>query len=174
MKFNLFEIQLILSRTPLLLNQLLSELPEEWIKNNEGENTWSPYDIVGHLIHGEKTDWIPRAKIILENGADKNFEPYDRFAQFENSKGKTIGTLLSEFGELRNRNIDELKKMNLSAEQLELEGIHPEFGKVTLKELLSTWLVHDLNHINQITRVLATNYKKKVGPWIQYISFMNR
>ena len=174
MKFNLSEAQLILSKTPLLLSQLLSELPEKWVKNNEGENTWSPYDIVGHLIHGEKTDWITRAKIILENSPDNSFEPFDRFAQFENSKGKTIDDLLGEFGELRSKNLEELKELNIGLEQLNLEGIHPDFGTVTLKELLSTWVVHDFNHINQITRVMASNYKQEVGPWIQYISFMNR
>ena len=140
---------------------------------NEGENTWSPYDVVGHLIHGENTDWLPRTKIILQQGADTAFVPYDRFAQFENSKGKSLQELLSEFKILRKANIDELKYLNIGSEELKLTGIHPEFGGVTLKQLLSAWVVHDLGHIVQISRVMAKQYKEETGPWTKYLKVLN-
>ena len=170
--FNLSDTIDILSRTPVSLNSLLVNLPESWVKNNEGENTWSPYDIIGHLIHGEKTDWIPRAKIILSDLEDKTFEPFDRFAQFENSKGKTLTELLNEFSLLRKQNIDILKSFNLTEAELEMEGNHPDLGKVSMRQLLAFWGVHDLSHIYQISRVLAKNYKSEVGPWSAYISII--
>lgn len=172
MNFNLTETIKILSKTPNLITELLSDLSDEWIYTNEGVNTWSPYDIVGHLIYGEKTDWIPRAKIILSDRENKTFEPFDRFAQMKNSEEKSINELLNEFRELRKENIECLERMKIDKKTLEGTGVHPELGIVTLKQLLSTWLVHDLSHINQMTRVLATNCKNNVGPWKAYISII--
>lgn len=172
MEFNLEESIQILSKTPSVISNLLKELPETWIKTNEGGDTWSPYDVVGHLIHGEKTDWIPRAMIILSKAKDKTFKPFDRFAQFENSRGKTLEQLLSEFSELRTENLQKLQNMNLNEQILKKQGIHPEFGTVTLKQLLSAWVVHDLGHIHQLTRVMAKNYKAEAGPWTKYLSVL--
>ena len=172
MEFNLTESIKILARTPMVLSHLLEGLPETWVKTNEGENTWSPYDVVGHLIHGEKTDWIPRVMIILGKNEDKTFVPFDRFAQFQESKGKSIEQLLEEFGQLRPDNIQRLQSMDINKEMLSKEGVHPEFGSVTLKQLLGTWVVHDLSHLHQITRVMAKNYKTEIGPWAQYLSVL--
>lgn len=174
MTFNLNDSINLLSRTPGTLSTLLKGLPTAWTHTNEGENTWSPFDILGHLIHGEKTDWIPRARIILGHAEDKTFEPFDRFAQFENSKGKSLEELLQEFSSLRQANIEVLKQMNIDAQKLDRTGIHPEFGTVTLKQLLATWVVHDLSHINQMTRVMAKNYGDEAGPWTKYISILQR
>lgn len=159
----------ILQRTPSSIEALLTGLSKEWLRNNEGENTWSPYDIVGHLIHGEKTDWIPRAKIILSNSKDKTFIPFDRFAQENESQDRSIEELLQEFKDLRAENLKELKSMQINSKTLLEQGIHPDLGEVKLKELLSTWTVHDLGHIAQISRVMAKQYQSEVGPWIQYL-----
>ena len=172
MTFNLSDSIALLSRTPLVLRSLLDGLPDPWVNNNDGGHTWSPYDIVGHLIHGEKTDWIPRARIILSDQQDKTFVPFDRFAQNEESKGKSIEQLLSEFSQLRAKNIEELKAMNITPEKLEMTGIHPELGVATLAQLLATWTAHDLNHIRQMTRVMARNYKEEAGPWRAYMSIL--
>jgi uncharacterized damage-inducible protein DinB len=163
----------ILHQTPETLISLLRNLSSDWIHASEGNNTWSPFDVVGHLIHGEKTDWIPRLKIILFND-DKTFLPFDRFAQFEHSKGKTIDQLLLEFKTLRKENLKYLTSLGLSDSDFCKEGIHPEFGTVTIKQLLATWATHDLGHIAQISRVLAKHYKKEVGPWTAYISILNQ
>ena len=171
--FNLKEAIEILERTPTVLISLLSDLSDSWIYNNEGGDSWNPFDIVGHLIHGEKKDWIPRAKIILEYGEEKPFEPFDRLAQFKDSEGKTLNDLLDEFAKLRNENIDVLHKLNLDEIDYMKKGIHPEFGNVTLKQLLSTWVVHDLSHIRQISRVLAKQYKNEIGPWETYLPVIN-
>lgn len=171
MKFNITNALEVLQQTPCTLNSLLNNLSEEWIFSNESENTWSAYDVIGHLIHGEKTDWIPRLNIILFE-KNKQFQPFDRFAQFEESKGKTIQKLLNEFKEFRIKNIEYLKSLELSENQLKLTGIHPEFGTVTITQLLATWVTHDLGHINQISRVLAKQYKNEVGPWTKYISIL--
>ncbi len=151
---------------------MLIGLSEEWIQNNEGAETWSPYNIVGHLIHGEKTDWIPRAVIILSPNADKSFEPFDRFAQFRESEGKTLKQLLDEFKILRKQNIQHLRSMEITEADLEKVGKHPAFGAVTLKQLIATWMVHDLNHISQICRVMAKQYKDEVGPWSAYLGIL--
>ena len=172
MEFNLAEGIQILSKTPEVISNLLKGLPETWLKTNEGGDTWSPYDVVGHLIHGEKTDWIPRAQIILSEAEDKTFVPFDRFAQFESSKGKTLEQLLTELGNVRVENIRKLQSLNITEQTLEKQGIHPEFGPVTLQQLLATWVAHDLGHINQITRVMAKNYKVEVGPWKKYLSVL--
>jgi len=140
---------------------------------NEGGESWSPFDIVGHLVHGEKTDWITRTETILKYGKEKTFEPFDRFAQFENSKGKNINELLSEFSALRLKNLHRLNEMNIREDDLIKKGIHPHFGKVTLRELLATWVVHDLGHISQIARVMAKQYKDEVGPWKEYLPVVN-
>ncbi|WP_299214263.1 DinB family protein [uncultured Aquimarina sp.] len=173
MKFELDKAILILERTPILLKGFLKELPSEWIYKNEGGKTWSPFDVMGHLIHGEKTDWIVRTEIILSDVPDKTFEPFDRFAQFENSKGKTLSALLIEFETLRNSNLMLLKSKNLSSGDLNRKGMHPELGEVKLSQLLAAWVVHDLGHIAQIVRVIAKQYKDEVGPWPQYLTILN-
>ncbi|WP_111683075.1 DinB family protein [Winogradskyella tangerina] len=173
MTYQFTEALEVLAQTPKTLKSLLGQLSDPWIYNNEGDKTWSPYDIVGHLIHGEKTDWIPRAKIILSPSENKTFVPFDRFAQFENSKGKTISQLLDEFETLRANNLNTLKQLNLTTKQLDLKGIHPELGEVTLSQLLATWVTHDLAHLAQISRVMAKQYKNEVGPWSAYIPILN-
>ena len=173
MEYKVTEAIEVLERTPKVLEQLLGGLSDKWTINNEGPDTWSPYDIVGHLIHGEKTDWITRANIILSDG-DKKFTPYDRFAQFTESKGKSLQQLLTKFKELRQQNISILLSKKLTDADLNKTGIHPEFGSVTLKQLLSTWVAHDLTHISQIVRVMAKQYKAEVGPWTAYLSVLNK
>ncbi len=172
MEFELEHAIKILERTPTVLKTLLFELPSGFIENNEGENTWSPFDVLGHLIYGEQVNWIPRAKMILEFEMQKPFEPFDRFAQFEMSKGKTVPELLEQFEMLRRQNILTLKDMQLNAQDLEKLGNHPEFGGISLAQLLATWVAHDLDHIVQISRVLAKNYRDAVGPWRGYLSVM--
>lgn len=174
MTFNIDKSIEVLEQTPNILQQFLSNLSDEWIFCNEGEDTWSAFDIIGHLIHGEKTDWIQRLNIVLSDTEDKTFEPFDRFAQFENSKGKSLFDLLEEFTELRKNNLDYLKSLNLSEENFNLKAVHPELGEVTLKQLLATWVTHDLGHIAQIARVMAKQYKDQVGPWEKYIPILNR
>ena len=174
MKFDLDETIEVLSRTPGVLKALLNGLSHNWVQNNEGSETWSPYDVVGHLIHGEKTDWITRAKIILDYGESRPFDPYDRFAQFEASKGKSIEELLEEFTALREQNIKTLREFKLTENDFRKTGKHPKFGKVTLEELLATWAVHDFNHIGQIARTMAKQYDAEVGPWKEYLSILHR
>ena len=169
MQFDVNRTIEILERTPLVLKTLLSGISDEWTMNNEGPETWSAYDIVGHLIYGEKTDWIPRMGIILSDNADKHFVPYDRFAQFTESKGKSLQQLLDEFTVLRIQNVEILCNANITADDLLKTGIHPAFGNVTLAQLLATWTAHDLNHIAQIARVMAKQYKDEAGPWVAYI-----
>lgn len=164
----------ILERTPDVLNTMLHHISADWTLNNEGGETWSVYDIIGHLIHGEKTDWMPRAEIILSNKGDKKFELFNRFAQFEESKDKSLAELLAEFKLLREKNISLLRSKNITENDLQLTGIHPAFGDVSLSQLLSTWVVHDLNHIAQIARVMAYQYKADVGPWIEYLGILQQ
>jgi hypothetical protein len=173
MEFNLDETMAALSRTPAALKALLDGLPRNWIENNEGPGAWSPFDVIGHLVHGERTDWIPRAKIILEYGEARPFDSFDRFAQFEESKGKTIGELLDEFVVLRERNLVALRELNITANDLEKTGQHPAFGKVRLGELLATWVTHDLDHIAQIARTMAKQYAVAVGPWQAYLTILH-
>jgi len=172
MNFNLEKSIEILERTPDVINTLLQNISDEWTTNNEGGESWSAYDIVGHLIHGELTDWIPRADIILSDNPNKAFTAFNRFAQFDESKGKSLQQLLDEFKLLRKKNIEHLKSKKITADALELQGIHPAFGEVTLAQLLSTWVVHDLNHIAQISRVMAKQYKEAVGPWTAYLRIL--
>lgn len=172
MEFSLEKSLEILERTPAVLTLLLQQLDAEWTSNNEGGDTWSPYDIIGHLIHGEKTDWMPRAEIILSGKPERNFVPFDRFAQFEASKGKSLQQLLLEFEALRSENLQRLRSKNLTGQDFEKTGIHPAFGEVTLSQLLATWAVHDLNHISQISRVMAKQYIEAVGPWVAYLGIL--
>jgi len=172
MQFELVQAIEILQRTPATLNSLLRDLSEQWLVQNEGPETWSPYDVMGHLIHGEETDWIPRAKIILEHGETSAFEPFDRVAMFEESKGKSIVELLDTFAQLRAANVRELQSMNLTPDLLGKRGRHPELGVVTLRQLLSTWVVHDLGHIRQVVRVMSKQYGAAVGPWKAYLSIL--
>lgn len=172
MNFELERSIQILERTPHIIHNLLNGLSDFWTHQNEGNDSWSPYDIVGHLIHGEKTDWIPRLEIILGSRENKTFKPFDRFAQFEASKGKSLEMLLDEFAKVRVANLTSLKDNALSEADLNKTGVHPEFGTVTARQLLSTWVVHDLGHIAQITRVMAKQYKEDVGPWKAYIPIL--
>ena len=150
----------------------MQDIYADWTYVNEGGETWTVYDILGHLIHGEKTDWIPRAEIILSENTDKTFKPFDRFAQFEDSEGKSLNQLLDEFKILRRKNIAHLLSKKITGKNLEEKGIHPAFGEVNLSQLLATWVVHDLNHIAQISRVMAKQYKAETGPWIAYLSIL--
>jgi hypothetical protein len=172
MRFQIEQAVEILSQTPAVLKTLLENLSSGWIENVSNAKNWSPFDIVGHLIHGEETDWIPRAEIILAQGENLKFEPFERFAQFEKSKGKTLKELIETFTGLRAKNLEILREMNLTEEKLKLKGTHPELGEVTLEQLLATWVVHDLNHIKQIVKVLADKYAENVGVWKQYLSIL--
>jgi hypothetical protein len=163
----------ILQRTPAVLQSLLSGLSDDWVMQNEGPETFSPYDVVGHLIHGEQTDWTARLKMILQYGDAKPFERWDRFAQYENSKGKSLQQLLEEFAVIRKENIEWFTSLNLTEADFERKGMHPVLGSVTLKNLLSTWVVHDLTHIAQITRVMAKQYKTEMGPWPEFFRILN-
>lgn len=163
----------ILERTPAVLRSILHGLSDEWVMQNEGEKSWSPYDIVGHLIHGERTDWIARMRIILSDGPEKTFTPFDRFAMFEESKGKSLSQLLDEFASLRADNLRTFRSYGITPEQFNRTAQHPTLGVVTMKNLLATWTVHDLNHIHQMTRVMAKQYKSEVGPWVQYLGVMH-
>ena len=174
MDFDLNDGIAVLERTPRTLRALLDGLSPKWTDATEGPETWSPYVIVGHLIHGERTDWIPRAQIILAKDADRRFTPYDRFAQFRESEGKTLATLLNEFEEARAANVATLRGWALTDAQLSLTGVHPAFGEVTLRQLLATWVAHDLGHIVQTSRVMAKQYRDAVGPWRAYLSVMER
>lgn len=174
MNFDLTKSIEILERTPAVLNTMLHDISPDWTSVNEGEDTWSVYDVIGHLVHCEKADWIVRAEIILSQDPDKKFEPFDRFAQFRDSKGKTLAQLLSEFETRRHENINRLRAKNLTDTDLGKTGIHPAFGTVTLSQLLATWTVHDFTHIAQIARVMAKQYKTAVGPWIAYLGVLNR
>jgi len=164
----------ILRRTPAILRVWLSGLSEEWVNAKEGPDTWSPFDVVGHLIHGERTDWIPRAEHILSSASDTPFEPYDRFAQIQESRGKGLEELMDEFEVFRSANLERLSTLNPGPAELAKTGIHPAFGTVTLSQLLATWVTHDLSHLAQIARVMAKVNSEAVGPWRKYLSILNR
>lgn len=174
MEFQLKHALEILEQTPQILHSLIGGLSDPWILTNEGPDTWSPFDVVGHLIHGEETDWIPRGKIILEHGETQTFTPFDRFAFFEKSKGKTLHELLETFARLRKENLRVLEELKLEPSQFELKGTHPEFGPVTLGQLIATWVVHDLDHIEQIVRTMAAQYRNNTGPWKAYLSILKK
>jgi hypothetical protein len=171
MQFDIEKALPVLERTPQVIEALLYGLPDEWVYSNEGNDTWSPFEIVAHLIHGEKTDWIPRTKIILGEGS-KEFEPFDMEGHVKESKGKTMSQLLDEFKVLRKDNLLQLKEMGISNEALDETGIHPVLGKVTLRELLAAWVVHDLTHIHQLSRVMAKQYDEAVGKWKQFMGVL--
>jgi len=172
MEFVLEDAIAVLSRTPSTLSSLLQDLPPGWIENNEGAETWNPYDVVGHLVHGERADWIPRARIIREYGESRPFDPFDRSAQFRESEGKSLDELLVEFETLRSLNLKTLRDWSLKSSELESKGQHPSLGPVTLKELLATWVAHDLDHVGQIARTMAKQYSSAVGPWKAYLSIL--
>ena len=169
MDFDLDSSTDVLARTPATLAALLADLPELWIRGREGPDTFSPFDVVGHLIDGEETDWIPRAKIILARGPDLGFEPYDRFRHYARNAGRSLGTLLDEFARLRAENLARLRSWRLTDAELQLPGVHPTFGPVTLRQLLAAWVVHDLGHLAQVTRVMAKQYREAVGPWVPFM-----
>ena len=174
MDFDLHDGIAVLERTPATLRALLTGLPDAWTTATEGPDTWSAYDIVGHLIHGERTDWIPRARIILAQGPERRFGPYDRFAQFHESQGRSLSELLEEFARLRAENVATVVGWQLGEAQLALEGEHPAFGPVSLRQLLATWVAHDLGHLAQSARVMAKQYRVAVGPWRAYLPVMDR
>jgi len=172
MEHNLQHSIILLARTPAALNTLLRDLPEEWTFPNEGANTWSVFDVIGHLIHGERTDWMIRARIILQSGESRPFDRFDRFAQERESQGKTLPQLLDEFALLRSQNLAELRALNLQAEDLQKRGKHPALGTVTLSQLLATWAAHDLTHVHQISRIMAYQYRDAVGPWCKFLGVL--
>jgi DinB superfamily len=172
MEHNLDHTVRLLARTPAGLDVLLRDLPQTWTSRNEGENTWSAFDVVGHLVHGERTDWMLRAKMILQFGETRAFEPFDRWGQVRESEGKSLGELLDEFARLRRENLIELRALDLRPEDLDRRGRHPALGVVTLSELLATWAAHDLTHLHQISRVMAHQYREAVGPWSQYLGVL--
>jgi hypothetical protein len=174
MAFVLAEAKEILTRTPSVVRALLWDVSDAWALANTEPNGWSPFDVVGHLIHGEESDWIPRLRIMLEHGEALPFDPFDREAQFKKSKGKTVRELIQRFAELRNANLTTLDALNLTAAQMNLTGRHPALGLVTVEQLLATWVTHDLTHVVQISRVMAKRYTETVGPWKQYIGVLNR
>jgi uncharacterized damage-inducible protein DinB len=167
--FQLSNAQAQLAATPAILNAWLRPLPDEWSKANEGGDTWSAFDVVGHLIHGEKTDWLARLRRILDDGETRPFDPFDRFAQFEDSRGKTLPQLLDEFAAIRAESLRALAALQLSHGDLDRRGLHPALGPVTARQLLATWVAHDLDHIAQIARVLAYQHRDEVGPWRAYL-----
>lgn len=174
MNFSLEHATPLLRTTPRVLRSWLTDLPESWTASNEGPDTWSPFDIVGHLIHGERTDWVPRIELLLAQGENRAFTPFDRFAQFRESRGKSLHQLLDTFAELRESNVERLVSLQLTSKDLERRGRHPELGQVTLGQLISTWVVHDLNHIGQIARVMSRQYRSDVGPWVEYLPILTR
>ena len=172
MEQKLQESLALLARTPAVLDVLLRDLPETWTLQNEGENTWSAFDVVGHLIHCERTDWMPRVKMILQSGESQTFAPFDRSGHVQESRGKSLGQRLDEFGRLRSENLSELRSLCLRPEDLDRRGRHPALGPVTLSALLATWAAHDLTHLHQISRVMAHQYREEVGPWSVYLGVL--
>lgn len=173
MQFDLARATEVLGRTPATLRSLLEGIGDDWSRASEGAGTWTPFDIVGHLIHGERSDWIERARIILAQGESRTFTPFDREAQFEASQGRTLEELLDTFAELRAANVEALAAMNITDEQLDLTGEHPALGTATLRQLLATWVAHDLGHLAQIARVMAKQYRDEVGPWAAYLPILS-
>lgn len=164
----------LLKRTPQTLHSLLYNVDENWSHKNEGGDTWSPFDVIGHLIHCDEYNWILRLEIMFSDSVIKNFEPFDRFAQLQKNKGKNINQLLDEFVKIRLASIEKLIALNITNEQLSKSAIHPELGSVAVSQLISTWVVHDLDHIAQISRVMAKQYKEDVGPWIKNLKILRQ
>ena len=173
-RFDLGHAIEVLERTPAAFRALLAGLPEAWTAPNEGPETFSAFDNLGHLVHGERTDWIPRARIIREHGRTRPFDPYDRFAQAHESRGKSVNDLLDELETLRAQNLETLRSWRLTERELALEGEHPALGRVTLAQLLAAWVVHDLGHLAQTSRVMAKQYRDEVGPWRAYLPIVDR
>lgn len=173
MEFRLDRAVEVLSQTPYTLARMLGDLSDEWTAGDGNEDNWAPYDVIGHLIHGEETDWIPRAEMILAQGKVRTFPPFDRLAQFERSQRKSLTDLLTEFAHLRSANLEKLARWQLTDEQLALKGMHPELGEVELSQLLATWVVHDLNHMRQIVTSMARKYADEVGVWKAYLSILD-
>lgn len=174
MTFKLDQAIEVLERTPVVLRALLGGLNDAWILTNYGEDTFSPFDVVGHLIHGEETDWMIRAHVILKHGEAQPFEPFDRYAMYQASQGKTLHELLGTFAQLRKKNLDDLRALKLTPEKLDSLGTHPALGTVTLRQLLATWVIHDLNHLHQIAKAMAFQYRHEVGPWREYLTILPR
>src|SRR5712664_2279073 len=172
MDFNLDGSLDVLARTPATLRALLGDLGEAWVRGTEGPDTFSPFEVVGHLIDGEETDWIPRARIILARGPDLRFVPYDRFRHKARNVGRPLGSLLDEFARLRAANLELLGSWKLTARELDLPGEHPKFGRVTMRHLLAAWVVHDLGHLAQVARVMAKQYTDEVGPWVPFLPML--
>jgi hypothetical protein len=172
MDFDLDQSIAVLERTPAVLTALLEDLPEAWTRVNEGADTWSPRQVLHHLIHGERTDWIPRARIIIKQGNYRKFDPFDRFAELDSDR--PLRDLLREFDQLRSGSVATLRGWNLKEKDLDLTGEHPEFGAVTMRQLLATWVVHDLSHIAQMTRTMSRAYTDAVGPWTAYFRVLQR
>lgn len=172
MEYTLDDTVSLLTRTPAALNVLLRDLPEIWTSRNEDGSTWSVFDVVGHLIHGERTDWMPRARMILQFGEARPFEPFDRFAQQREKQGKSLSELLDEFARLRSQSLNELKGLDLRPIDFERRGRHPALGVVTLSELLAAWAAHDLTHLHQISRIMAHQYRQAVGPWVKFLGVL--
>ena len=170
--FSLTEATAVLTRTPATVDAMLRGLPGKWVRCNEGKDTWSAFDIVGHLIVGERTDWMPRVRIILQSGEARPFDPFDRFAQVKESQGKSLEQLLDDFARLRSENLTALRELNLQQGDFTRRGRHPALGVVTLSELLATWAVHDLTHLHQLSRVMAQQYRDAVGPWSAYLGVL--
>jgi len=171
--FSLEEAIPLLERTPRVIDAMLHGLPDVWLRCNEGVDTFSPFDVVGHLIHGEKTDWMPRARMILATGEERAFEPFDRFAQTDASRGKTLDQLLEEFAALRAANVASLGGLALTTPDLDRRGKHPKLGTVTLRQLLAAWVAHDLDHVIQIARVMGRQYTDEVGPWTAHLRIIS-
>lgn len=174
MDFDLTAGTAVLERTPHTLRAMLAGLPSTWTDATEGPETWSPYDIVGHLVHGERANWIPRSRVILDQGPERRFPPFDRSAHFRESRGRSLADLLDEFARLRAENLTTLAGWNLTDDQLALQGEHPQFGPVTLRQQLATWVAHDLSHLAQAARVMAKQYREAVGPWRAFLPIMDR
>ena len=172
MEQNLEHTLALLTRTPATLNALLRDLPDYWTRQNEGDKTWTAFDVVGHLIHGERTDWMPRARMILQSGESRAFDPFDRFAQARESEGKNLSQLLDEFARLRSENLRDLRALNLQPADFARRGRHPALGVVTLAQLLATWAAHDLTHLHQLSRIMAHQYREAVGPWSAFLGVM--
>jgi hypothetical protein len=172
MKLRLEQAVEILRDTPRTLRARLEHASDDWVRGHYGPDTFSPFDVVGHLIHGERADWIPRARIILEHGEARPFEPFDRYAMYEASRGRTIGDLLDAFDALRRESLQALEAMRLDAEKLARRGMHPELGPVTLAQLIATWAGHDLHHIAQVCKAMAWQYREAYGPWIEYLGIV--
>jgi hypothetical protein len=173
MPHNLENTMSLLSRTPAALNALLRDLPETWTLRGEGDKTWTAFDVIGHLIHAERADWIPRARIILQHGDSQPFAPFDRLGHEREIRGKSLGELLDEFARVRSENLSELRALDIQPEDLDRLGRHPALGSVTLSQLLATWAAHDLTHLHQISRIMAYQYREAVGPFSAYLGVLH-